>query len=115
MDPQSEVRVTDEGEMVSVQWFFRWLGGLCGLGVPLGGALCEAQETWLVFLWDCFWLGPLLRHTDARFEGLAGSGRSAVMDDRFQLMMTPLEFESHVTPLQRRVALHLTVHGGEPL
>ena len=43
------VHVTDEGEMVSVQWFFRWLGGLCGLGGPLGGALCEAQETWLVF------------------------------------------------------------------
>ena len=30
-------------------------------------------------------------------------------------MMTPIEFESHVRPLQRRVALHLTVHGGEPL
>ena len=30
------------------------------------------------------------------------------MDDRFQLMMTPIELESHVRPLQRRVALHLT-------
>ena len=36
-----------------------------------------------------------------------------MVDDRFQLMMTPIEFESHVRPLQRRVALHLTVHGGE--
>ena len=47
--PSLRVHVTDEGEMVSVHWFFRWLGGLVWQGVPLGGALCEAQETWLVF------------------------------------------------------------------
>ena len=38
-----------------------------------------------------------------------------MMDDRFQLLITPIEPESHVRPLQRRVALHLTVHGGELL
>ena len=74
--PSLRVHVTDEGEMVSVQWFFRWLGGLVWQGVPLGGALCEAQETWLVFLWDCLWLGPLLRHTDDAFRE-AGWGAGA--------------------------------------
>ena len=52
------------------------VGGLVWPGVPLGRALCEFQETWLVFfLWDCLWLGPLLRHTDDTFrEAGWGSG-----------------------------------------
>ena len=57
-------------------------GGLVWQGVPPGGALCEAQETRLVFLWDCLWLGPLLRHTDDTFrEAWLKSGRFAVMED----------------------------------
>ena len=53
------------------------VGGLVWPGVPLGGALCEAQETWLVFfLWDCLWLSRLLRHTDDTFRE-AGWGAGA--------------------------------------
>ena len=52
------------------------VGGLVWLGVPLGRALCEAQETWLVFLWDCPWRGLLLRHTDDTFRE-AGWGAGA--------------------------------------
>ena len=62
--------------MVSVRWFFRWLGRLVWPWVPLGRPLCEAHETWLVFLWDCLWLGPLLRHTDDTFRE-AGWGAGA--------------------------------------
>ena len=74
--------MTDEGEMVSVQWFFRWLGGLCGKGFRWEELSVRPRRHGLFFLWDCLWLGPLLRHTDDAFrEAGWGAGRSAVMDD----------------------------------
>ena len=45
---------------------------LVWLGVPLGRALCEAQETWLVFCGTVFGLVLCCVTRMTRFERLAG-------------------------------------------
>ena len=82
MDPSLRVRVTDEGEMVSVQWFFRWLGCLCGLGFRWEELSVRPRRHGLFFFCGTVF-GLVLSCVTwmTRFERLAGSGRSAVMDD----------------------------------
>ena len=73
--------MTDEGEMVFVQWFFRWLGGLCGLVFRWEELSVRPRRHGLFFCGTVFGLVLSCVTRMTRFEKLAGSGRSAVMDD----------------------------------